>query len=134
MYTKQVKYTDFEGNERQEDLQFNLTKAELMEMQLSENGGLEKKIKAITAAQDTKEIIELFKSILINSYGKVSPDGKRFIKNQELRDEFVQSEAYSEMFMMLATDSSEAEKFINGIIPKDMRQNVTPATIAAQNN
>jgi len=118
MLKQTIKYTDFDGNEREEDFYFNLTKAELMEMELSTEGGLEKRIKAVVAAQDTKAIINIFKDIIIRSYGVKSPDGKRFIKNDDVRDEFVQSEAYSELFMQLATDEKAAANFINGITPK----------------
>lgn len=118
MYKQSIKYTDYDGNEREEDFYFNLSKAELLEMQLSTTGGLEKKIQQIIASQDTKEIIDVFKDIIIRSYGVKSADGKRFIKNDEVKDEFIQSEAYSELFMMLATDEKAASAFINGIIPK----------------
>lgn len=118
MLKQTIEYTDYDGNERKEDFYFNLSKAELMEMQLSTTGGLEKKIQSIIAAQDSKEIIDTFKDIIIRSYGVKSPDGKRFIKNDEVRDEFIQSEAYSELFMLLATNDKEASKFINGILPK----------------
>lgn len=117
MLKQTIKYTDYEGVEREEDFYFNLTKAELMEMELSTSGGLEKKIKSIIAARDTKSIIELFKEIIIAAYGVKSPDGKRFIKNEEVKNEFIQSEAYSELFMQLATDEKAASRFINGIVP-----------------
>jgi hypothetical protein len=136
MLKETIKYTDYEGNEREEDFYFNLNKAELMEMQLSTEGGLEKRIQKIISSQNGKEIIELFKAIILKAYGEKSDDGKRFIKNQEIRDSFEQSEAYSELFMKLATDADAATKFINGVIPKDVAGQVkeTPATIAAINN
>lgn len=136
MLKETIKYTDYEGNEREEDFYFNLNKAELMEMQLSTEGGLEKRIQKIISLQNGKEIIELFKAIILKAYGEKSDDGKRFIKNQEIRDSFEQSEAYSELFMKLATDADAATKFINGVIPKDGAGQVkeTPATIATINN
>ena len=136
MLKETIKYTDYEGNEREEDFYFNLNKAELMEMQLSTEGGLDKRIQKIISSQNGKEIIELFKAIILKAYGEKSDDGKRFIKNQEIRDSFEQSEAYSELFMKLATDADAATKFINGVIPKDGAGQVkeTPATIATINN
>ena len=86
-------------------------------MQTSEVGGLEKKIEKISKEQDIKKIIELMKDIIQRSYGVKSDDGKRFIKNQEILDDFMQSEAYSELFMELATDADAASAFINGILP-----------------
>lgn len=118
MLVKKVKYTDYKGNQREEELYFNLSKAEVAEMELSHQGGLSEKINRIVATQDSKEIIELFKDLIVKSYGMVSDDGRRFIKNDQLREEFVQTEAYSELFMELASDADEAAKFVNGIIPQ----------------
>ena len=120
MIKKTITYTDYDGNERKEDFYFNLSKPELIEMQTSESGGLEKKIEKITQEQDVAKIIELMKEIIQKSYGVKSDDGKRFIKNQEILDEFMQSEAYSELFMELATDANAASDFINGILPKGL--------------
>ena len=135
MLKETIKYTDYDGNEREEDFYFNLNKAELTEMQLSADGGLEKRIQKIVSSQNGKEIMALFKEIILKAYGVKSDDGKRFIKNQEVRDEFEQSEAYSELFMKLVTDADAAQKFINGIIPKDIANQIkeNPATIAAIN-
>ncbi len=120
MIKKTITYTDYDGNERTEDFYFNLSKPELIEMQTSEAGGLEKKIEKISKEQDIKKIIELMKDIIQKSYGVKSDDGKRFIKNQDVLDEFMQSEAYSELFMDLATDANAASEFINGILPKGL--------------
>jgi len=117
MLKKTIKYVDFDGNERTEDFYFNLTKAEATEMEMSTEGGLANSLKRIVEDKDAKRIIESFKDIILRSYGVKSPDGKRFIKNQELRDEFSQTAAYSELFMELATDAEAASKFVNGIIP-----------------
>lgn len=117
MIRKTISYTDYDGNQRTEDFYFNLSKPELIEMQTSEVGGLEKKIEKITKEQDVRKIIELMKDIIQRSYGIKSEDGKRFIKNQQILDEFMQSEAYSELFMSLATDADAASEFINGILP-----------------
>lgn len=120
MLKKTINYVDYDGNEREEDFYFNLTKAELMEMSLSTSGGLDKYIERITKAQDTAKLIELFKDIIIKSYGVKSDDGKRFIKKPELTEEFTQTEAYSDLFTTLATDENEAAAFINGIMPKEL--------------
>ena len=122
MLTKTVKYTDYNGNERTETLNFNLTKAEIAEMELSMPGGMSATVQRIIEAQDTKELIAIFKDLLLSSYGVKSPDGRRFIKNEQLREEFSQTEAYSEMFMELATNAEAASEFINKIIPTDMQE------------
>lgn len=120
MLKKTITYEDYDGNQRTEDFYFNLTKAELIEYQSSTNGGIEKFIQKVIDARDTKRLIELFKDLICRSYGEKSLDGKRFIKSKELTDEFIQTPAYSELFMELATDSDQASKFVIGLIPKDL--------------
>lgn len=117
MLKKTITYTDYNGSERTEDFYFNLTKAEVMEMEMSTSGGLAEMIKKIVAAQDAPAIIKVFKDLILKAYGEKSPDGKRFIKNDEITTAFAQTEAYSQLFMELATDADEAAKFVNGIIP-----------------
>jgi hypothetical protein len=116
MLKKTMKYTDFDGNERTEDFHFNLTKAEVTEMELSAEGGLVKTLEKLISTQDSKRIVEIFKDLILKAYGEKSPDGKRFIKNQELRDAFVQTEAYSDLFMELATNAEASAAFVNGIV------------------
>ena len=118
MLKKTITYTDFNGMERSEDFYFNLTKAEVMEMEMSTVGGLSEMIQRIIAAQDTPSIIKVFKDLVLKSYGEKSADGKRFIKTPEITEAFSQTEAYSVLFMELATDADSAAAFVNGIIPK----------------
>ena len=110
-------YVDFNDLSRTEDFYFNLTQAEVTEMELSVDGGLVEMINRIVAAKDGKQIIALFKDIVLRAYGEKSPDGRRFVKNQEIRDAFAQTEAYSDLFMELATDAQKAAEFVNGIVP-----------------
>lgn len=129
MLKKTISYTDFDGNQRTEDFYFNLTKAEVTEMQLGTEGGLTNLLNKIVAEQDSKRIIESFKDLILRSYGEKSPDGKRFIKNDDVRDAFAQTEAYSDLFMELATNAEMAAKFVNAIIPQQAAQPVMqPAT------
>ena len=119
MIKKTITYTDYNGVERKEDFWFNLTKAEIMEMELSTSGGLAETIKRIVDTQDAPKLIKIFKELILKSYGQKSLDGKRFIKSKELSEEFAQTEAYSILFMELATNADEASKFVNGIVPAD---------------
>lgn len=120
MLKKTIAYTDYNDVQREEDFYFNLTKAEVMEMEMSTAGGLAEMISRIVAAQDQVSIIKVFKDLILKAYGVKSPDGKRFIKSKELSDEFAQTEAYSILFMELATDADVASAFINGIVPPDI--------------
>lgn len=117
MLKKTITYEDFDGNKRTEDFYFNLSKAELMELEMSTTGGLTQMINKISSEQDSVKIVELFKRILLMSYGEKSPDGKRFIKSKEISEAFSQTTAYSDLFMQLVTEEGEAAKFINAIIP-----------------
>lgn len=118
MLKKTITYTDYDGNSRTEDFYFNLSKAELMEMEMGTTGGLTQMVNKIVAEQETPKIIALFKDILLKAYGEKSPDGKRFIKSEELSAGFAQTEAYSDLFMELATNDGKAAEFINAIIPE----------------
>ena len=122
MVVEKIKYTDFNGLEREEEFMFNLTEAEITEMELTTDGGLSDSIKKIIAAQDTPQIIKIFKMLLLKSYGEKSADGRRFVKSDKLSEEFAQTNAYSQLFMKLATDDKAAVAFINGIMPDSMQE------------
>lgn len=128
MIKKTMTYTDYNGNERTEDFYFNLSKAEVMEMEMSTSGGLAEMIQRVVAAQDQPAIIKIFKDLILKAYGRKSPDGRKFEKSEELAMDFAQTEAFSMLFMELATNADEASKFVNGIVPADMAKQV-----AAQN-
>ena len=127
MLKKTFTYTDYNGVERTEDHYFNLSKAELMEMELSTTGGLAEMINKIVAAQDAPAIVKIFKELVLKAYGQKSDDGRRFIKSQELSDSFAQTEAYSQLFMELATDADAASAFVNGIVPAMEGKSSIPA-------
>lgn len=128
MLKKTIKYTDFNGNEVSEDFYFNLSQAEIVELETSHKGGLTESMQKIVAEEDNKAIVEEFKKIIMKAYGKRSPDGRRFIKNQEIRDEFESTEAYSVLFMEMLTDENAAAQFVNGIVPQNMGQEELPVT------
>lgn len=130
MLKKTMTYTDYNGVTRTEDFYFNLTQAEVAEMEMSVDGGLVEMINRITAAKDGRQIISLFKDVILRAYGVKSDDGRRFIKNQEVRDAFAQTEVYSDLFMELATNSESAAAFVAGIIPA--QKDNAPKAIAGQ--
>lgn len=124
MLSKEIKYIDYNGVERNEKFLFNLSKAELMEMEWGTTGGLTETIKRIISTNDTPSLIAIFKDIILKAYGEKSVDGKYFTKVDEngkpLSRKFAQTEAYSTLFMELATDDKAAMEFIKGIIPVDI--------------
>ena len=120
MLKKTVTYTDYNGTERTEDFYFNLSKAEVIEMEATTAGGYANMLENIIKAQDLPSIVSIFKELVLKAYGQKSPDGKRFIKSEELSTEFSQTEAYTNIFMELAMDADAASKFVNGIIPADL--------------
>jgi hypothetical protein len=117
---KTITYNDFNGDEVSEDHFFHLSKAELIELEMSHQGGLSEALQRIVAAEDGKAIIAEFKNIILMSYGQRSPDGKRFVKTQQLREEFESSEAYSTLFVELVTNVDSAIEFVNGVVPQGM--------------
>ena len=127
MYKTKIDYTDYEGNERSEEYYFNLNKAELVEMNYSMKGGMQEWLEETIRTEDNQRIVELLKQLITKSFGRKSPDGKRFIKSKEETEEFMQSEAYSTLFMRLATNENEMTAFINGIVPAGMAAEVAPA-------
>lgn len=124
MLKKTVTYEDYNGITRTEDFYFNLTKAEIAEMELSTAGGFAEMIQKVIAAQDGPTIIKIFKDLVLKAYGEKSADGKRFIKSDEIATAFSQTEAYSQIFMELATNADAASAFVNGIIPADLAKQV----------
>lgn len=120
MLKKTITYVDYNGNQRTEDFYFNLSKAEIMEMELGTTGGFVEMINRIVEAQDAPSLIKIFKDLILKAYGEKSLDGKRFVKSEEIREAFSQTEAYSNLFMELATDATAAADFVNGIIPKNL--------------
>lgn len=120
MLKRDITYKDFDGNEVTDTFYFHLSKTELMDLELSYQGGLEATINRIIETKDVKSLINEFKRIILAAYGVKSEDGKRFIKTDELREQFTQTAAYDALFFELATDAEVAAEFIKGIVPVDL--------------
>lgn len=132
MIAKEMTYTDFNGETRKETFMFHMSKAEIAEMELTTEGGLEQRIKKIIEAKNTGAIVTIMKGIILSSYGEKSDDGRRFIKvrdGHKLSDDFSETEAYSNLFMELATNTESAISFLRGILPEDMKDELTPAKL-----
>ena len=124
MLKKTITYTDYFGQERTEDFYFNLSKSELSEMEASAEGGMIRFIDKIVQTVDRKKLVELFKDLILKSYGEKSADGRRFIKTKELAEGFSQTPAYDILFMELSSDDEAAADFISGVIPSDLAEKV----------
>ena len=120
MYKKVIKYTDYNGVEREEPFYFNLNKAELVKWEGSTLGGMRAMYDKIIAAQDKEALISLFETIIQRAYGEKSPDGKRFMKSPDILANFTSTEAYSNLFMELASNDESAAAFMEGIMPADL--------------
>lgn len=131
MLKKIITYTDYNNVERTEPFYFNLSKAELMEMELGVTGGMTEMLDKIIAAKDAPSLMKTFKEMIMKAYGVKSDDGKRLIKSEELSIAFTQTDAYSVLFMELITDDKAAADFVNGIIPNEIQAEVAAQT--AQN-
>ena len=129
MYVKTIPYVDYDGNERTEDFYFNMEPDEVVRFQASVPGGIAGYINTIVKAQKTSEIIEVFEKLIAASYGIKSNDGRRFIKNEEVLNDFKQTKAYSKLFMELGTNDDAAAEFLNGIMPpaEEEKKPTTPA-------
>lgn len=130
MLKKTVTYVDFDGNERTEDFFFNLTEQEIAEMELSTEGGLGNFINKAVAAKSQVELIELFKKLILAAYGVKSADGRRFVKNDAVREGFMSTQAFSDIYMELVQDADKASAFFNGIVPKE--KNKAPVALPAR--
>lgn len=126
MLKKTITYTDFNGTDRTEEVYFNISKAELIDM--SADDTFVRTITKIVAANDKTKIYNLFKDVLFMAYGEISDDGRRFIKSDELSLAFSQTVMYDKIMDELTSDADAAGKFINELLPKEMREKVAAAT------
>lgn len=117
MLVKSITYPDFNGEIRTEDFLFNLSQAECMEMELSTNGGMQQLIERIVSEKDSEKIVSIFKKLILKAYGIKSPDGKYFRKSDEISKDFESTNAYSVLFMELATNADAAAEFIRKVLP-----------------
>jgi len=128
MHKETITYEDWNGVERTEEFYFHLTQPELVRMDVLENNALKEKIDRLTKSKNQKEILKLFEKIVYDSYGVKTEDGKRFMKNKEVKDAFVENPAYSIIYMKLASDADAAAKFINETVEKPKNQPVQDVT------
>ena len=131
MWKETITYTDYFGEQRTEDFRFHLSQAECAERQMKyAGGGYAEFLRRIIDAKDAEKIVEYFKQFLLESYGEISPDGRRFMKSPELSKAFSETEAYNILYMKLATDDEFAAEFVKGVLPKtDVPKSSSPAPV-----
>lgn len=134
MIKKTITYTDYNGEERTETFYFHYTEAEILDMEMSEEGSFADRIQRIIDAKDTTALMKLIKKFVIDAYGVKSEDGRRFIKNDEVKAAFLESPAYSDIFMDMVTDDKLAAEFVNGVIPNTMKDRVAKLALKKPNN
>ena len=134
MIKKTITYVDFNDVERTETFYFNYSKAELLEMEMSTEGGFVERIQRIIDAKEAPALIKLWKKFVIDAYGVKSDDGRRFMKNDDIRAAFVECPAYSAIFMELATDDVAGSEFVKGVVPADMAGEIAAAQAAKAQN
>lgn len=132
MLKKAITYTDLSGDEATEIFYFNLSKSEIIEWEVEYDEGLAQMMERIVKTTDRHGLVTIFKDLILRCYGQKSEDGKRFIKNEQLSEEFSQMPAYDVLFMQLATDAEEAALFVVGILPKDLTEGVDIKQLVAE--
>lgn len=133
MFVIPVTYKDYNGVERTEKYYFNLNEAELTEMEMTAAGGFQDRMQRIIDAKDSADIFAEFKKLVLLAYGKKSDDGKRFMKSDEIKQEFIESPAYSMIIMELGRNADKALEFVNGILPEAARQHNPAKEITVSN-
>lgn len=121
MLEKKITYTDYNGVERTETHYFNLSKAEILDMELFTEGGFVNMLERLVEEQNQIELVKLFKELVLKSYGVKSDDGRRFIKSDEQTKAFTETEAFSQLYLTLAQDSEAASEFAIAIMPRDLQ-------------
>lgn len=128
MITITETYTDYNGTKRTEEFLFHFNKAELLEMEMTTEGGFSARVNRIINANSHSELVKIMKQFVLDAYGIKSDDGRRFMKSDEIRRSLVECPAYSQIFMRLATDDKAAADFINGVTPDDMPKPMAATT------
>lgn len=132
MLRKEIKYKDFDGNDASDICYFNLSKTEIIKMQVGKAGGLTGFLQRLIETKDENLVVEQFDEFILKSYGVKSEDGKRFIKSPELSHAFSQSLAYDALFMELATDAEKMVEFITGLVPKELQTEMANIDVDAE--
>ena len=130
MLKKTFEYVDFNEVKQKEDFYFHLSKSELLTMEVSVKDGLGDMLKQIVKSEDGGEMTRILREIILKSVGIKSEDGKRFIKNDKIADDFAASPAFDQLFFEVATDADKAAAFIKGAVPPEFAESFDEAALA----
>ena len=122
MFSKEFEYTGYDGKPKKDTYWFNLSEAELYEIDLSSIRGFTGEMNKLLKEERTKEIVDAFKNIILGAVGTVSADGRKFLKSEEIREDFYRSKAYSQLFVELVSSGAKLAEFLKGAIPEEIRQ------------
>jgi len=128
MLKKTITFTDFNGEEQKEDFYFNISRAEAIEWDSEHKGGMKAVLERLIAEKDGKAIYAIFKDLIRRSIGKKSDDGRRFIKTEEIINDFMETDAYSVLLLELSQDANAAAAFVKGITPPAPQDHQKPAS------
>lgn len=134
MLKKTYTYIDYNGVERTETFYFHFTEAEILDMEMSAEGGFAERVQRIVDAKDQAALMKVIKNFVIDAYGVKSDDGRRFIKNDKVKTEFVECPAFSDIFMDMVTNDELAAEFVNGVIPDTMKKRFAEIASNKSNN
>lgn len=123
MVTREVKYVDFDGNDRTEDLYFNLTRSEITEWNYEYDGGFVKYLEKIVKTESIRDLIKVVREFILKAYGEKSPDGRRFVKSDEISKSFYETNAYDVLFMSFVENPQTFTEFVKAVCPP---QGITP--------
>lgn len=122
MFSKEFEYTGYDGKPKKDTYWFNLSEAELYEIDLSSIRGFTGEMNKLLKEERTKEIVDAFKNIILGAVGVVSADGRKFLKSEEIKEDFYRSKAYSQLFVELVSSGEKVAEFLRGAIPEEIRQ------------
>lgn len=132
MFSRTFEYTGYDGQPHKDTWWFNLSEAELYKLELSNLGGMNGMMNRLLRESKPGEIVEVFESLILSAVGERSVDGRKFIKNQEIRDDFYQSKAYSDLFVELVSSGEKLAEFLKGAIPAEVAAELAKAEEASK--
>lgn len=125
MLVRTFNYTDFNGQKRSDTWYFNLSRAELLKMELGAWGGLDAMLKRLMREENPEKIMDMFEKVILSAVGEKSPDGRKFVKNDTIREDFKATQAYSDLFFELVTDPAKANAFLKGCVDEELAAAIT---------